>query len=298
MSREEIIAAIQTCARKLKRPPTRLELKEMSGVSLSRVKYLFRGMTAALRAAGFDPKGPGHLIPNEKLLLDWAQTARKLRRLPAMHGYDAQGRYSHVPFARRYGLWRAVPAAFQKLAQEKGMEMEWKDVLAMIVAAKEQELRRRAAGVRGPGGPEMSAHSEHAGSGPETWNPRAHEWTRRKLLKDRGLAGPPIDLPGLAHEPGNEMGVVFLFGAMAHKLGFRVLTFQQGYPDCEAMREVRPGVWQRVRIEFEYESRNFLKHGHRRDGCDVIVCWKHNWKECPKNLEVVELRRLVGKIVG
>jgi hypothetical protein len=60
------------------------------------------------------------------------------------------------------------------------------------------------------------------------------------------------------------------------------------------MREVRPGRWQHVRIEFEQESRNSMKHGHRRDGCDVIVCWRQNWKECPKNLEVVELKRLVG----
>lgn len=57
------------------------------------------------------------------------------------------------------------------------------------------------------------------------------------------------------------------------------------------MREIRPGVWQRVRIESEYDSRNFLKHGHRLDGCDVIVCWRNKWKGSSRNLEVVELRR-------
>ncbi len=55
------------------------------------------------------------------------------------------------------------------------------------------------------------------------------------------------------------------------------------------MREVQPGKWQRVRIEFEYESRNFYKHRHSHKGCDVIVCWRHNWKECPRDLEVIEL---------
>ena len=44
-------------------------------------------------------------------------------------------------------------------------------------------------------------------------------------------------------------------------------------------------------IEFEHESRNFLKHMHPVKGCDLIVCWKHNWPECP--LEVVELSRAV-----
>ena len=60
------------------------------------------------------------------------------------------------------------------------------------------------------------------------------------------------------------------------------------------MREVRPGKWQWVRIEFEYESMNFQRHGHDPKGCDVIVCWRHNWAECPKNIEVVELRKVVG----
>jgi hypothetical protein len=43
-----------------------------------------------------------------------------------------------------------------------------------------------------------------------------------------------------------------------------------------------------VRIEFEYESRNFLLHQHSVMHCDVIVCWKHNWPECPR--DVLELR--------
>jgi hypothetical protein len=27
--------------------------------------------------------------------------------------------------------------------------------------------------------------------------------------------------------------------------------------------------------------------------CDLIVGWQHNWPECPKELEVVELRRVL-----
>ena len=23
-------------------------------------------------------------------------------------------------------------------------------------------------------------------------------------------------------------------------------------------------------------------------GCDVIVCWRHNWDECPEEIEVLE----------
>jgi hypothetical protein len=45
-----------------------------------------------------------------------------------------------------------------------------------------------------------------------------------------------------------------------------------------------------VKIEFEKESRNFLRHGHLPSGCDLIVCWVHNWPECP--VEVIELSTL------
>jgi hypothetical protein len=109
---------------------------------------------------------------------------------------------------------------------------------------------------------------------------------RRACFPDRPLAGPPLELDALAYAPVNELGVVFAFGMLARRLGFRVFSIQQDFPDCEAMYEVRPGIWQRVRIEFEFESRNFHRHRHHPDGCDVIVCWRHNWKECPPHLEV------------
>jgi hypothetical protein len=51
-----------------------------------------------------------------------------------------------------------------------------------------------------------------------------------------------------------------------------------------------------VRIEFEYESRNFYVHRHPPGGCDVIVCWRHNWPECPSDLEVVELSTVIGTL--
>ncbi len=77
------------------------------------------------------------------------------------------------------------------------------------------------------------------------------------------------------------------------RLGLHVERMQQAFPDCEAVREVEPDRWQRVRIEFEYASRNFQEHRHHPEGCDVIVCWTHNWDECPKELEVIELKRIV-----
>ena len=84
-----------------------------------------------------------------------------------------------------------------------------------------------------------------------------------------------------------------LFGALAERMGFAVERVQTKFPDCEALREVAPGKWQRVWIEFELHSRNFVEHQHERKGCDIIVCWEHNWPECPEHIEVIELSKVV-----
>ena len=116
-----------------------------------------------------------------------------------------------------------------------------------------------------------------------------------KLLPGQPTYGPPLLNSVLTYAPTNEAGVVLLFGSVARELGFSVLRVQTEFPDCEAMRLVEEDRWQRVRIEFEYESRNFLTHMHLISGCDLIVCWSNNWPECP--LEVLELRR-IAKIAG
>ena len=58
------------------------------------------------------------------------------------------------------------------------------------------------------------------------------------------------------------------------------------------MRRVGEDKSQPLKAEFEYESRNFLKHMHDVKGCDLIICWRHNWPECP--LEVLELRKALS----
>jgi hypothetical protein len=105
-----------------------------------------------------------------------------------------------------------------------------------------------------------------------------------------------MDFRGLRHEPVNEQGVVLLFGMVAKELGYTVEAVQSGFPDCEAKRQIAPERWQRVHLEFEFESRNFRDHGHSLTGCDVIVCWRHNWPGCPPHLEILELSSLIKSL--
>ena len=129
--------------------------------------------------------------------------------------------------------------------------------------------------------------------------PSALPWIKaasfqRRVLPDRPVLGAPIRTPGMAHAPVNEMGVLLLFGMVAVQLGFVIELVQASFPDCLAKIEVEPGRWQYLRIEFEYESRAFQEHGHDPQECDMIVCWKHNWKNCPAHLQVLELSKMVG----
>jgi hypothetical protein len=266
MSREEILKAIRSCARKLKRNPSRRELRSMARISEEALYRNFGGLRRALEQAGLQPSGSGFRQPESAVLLDWAAVARKLGKIPTVHEYESVGRFSDMPFHSRYGNWTRIPAAFRRFAAQAKIQDEWKDVLRMIAAQREKSSKTTESRVEA-----------------RTWRGRA--------LQDRPIYGAPLPLPELAHEPTNESGVIFAFGVVARRLGFGVLRFQTGFPDCEAMREVARGQWQRVRIEFEFESRNFFRHRHRQDGCDIIVCWKHNWTDCPEHLEVVELRK-------
>ena len=108
--------------------------------------------------------------------------------------------------------------------------------------------------------------------------------------------GSPMEFRGLRHAPTNEHGVIYLFGMVSSELGLIVEAIQSAYPDCEAKRCIdrKEDRWQRVRIEFEFSSNNFRAHGHDPAGCDLIVCWEHDWRECP--LEVIELRSVVERL--
>jgi hypothetical protein len=100
-----------------------------------------------------------------------------------------------------------------------------------------------------------------------------------------------LDFRGFAHAPTCEQGVVLLFGAVARDLGFEILHIQAAFPDCLALREGQP-----CRIEFELTSRDFLRHGHAPAGCDLIVCWRHTWADCP--VVVLELESAIRKLDG
>ncbi len=112
--------------------------------------------------------------------------------------------------------------------------------------------------------------------------------TKRSKQPLYGVVGERVDLPILNYAPLNEKGVILLFGYYLQDLGIsHVEEIKAGFPDAIAMRLIGKGKYQRVRIEFEFKSSSFIKHGHDIEECDLIVCWIHDWHVCP--IEVIEL---------
>ncbi len=294
--KKQILNSIAAVAKQLGRAPSRSEFISRSGISLHFVLQSFPSWRAAIQAAGLRPYTLNVRIEDASLLEDWGKTARRNKavlknraRLPR-HIYRRQGKYNPHTLANRFGGWSSVPHAFRKFALGKP---KWADVLPLLPAPVARPLLSKTARSRTN---ETSLFS--ISPKPFSIPPKPFSTPPKKVqhapLADRATYGNPMHLPGFRHEPVNEQGVILLFGMLAEELGYMVEAIQSGFPDCEAKRQVAPNRWQRVNIEFEFESRNFRDHGHPLGGCDVIVCWRHNWEDCPDHIEVLELSTLIN----
>ncbi|MGH9675899.1 MAG: hypothetical protein ACRD36_02255, partial [Candidatus Acidiferrum sp.] len=240
----------------------------------------FRRWNDAVRASRLRPYRLNIRPKDHVLLEDWGKAVRRHRGVLPRRTYAREGKFHPGRLERRFGPWSRLPEAFRNFARRK---REWTDVVALLPAPLLAGRARLGSG--------QGAQIESAFPSPrcETWHvPR----------KGKPFYGDPTRFRWLPHEPVNEQGVVLLFGMLAITLGYLVENVQKGFPDCEAMRQVAPGRWQRVSIEFEFESRNFRIHGHSAERCDLIVCWRHNWPDCPRHIEVIELSRVIRSLAG
>jgi hypothetical protein len=270
--KQHILNSITAIARGLGRAPTRSEFVSLAGISEYFVTQSFPSWNDAVRSAGLHANTMNVRLEDSEVLKDWGKIVRANRAIPARRAYRREGKYDPRTLERRFGPWSSLPQVFLNFAKDNP---EWADVVALL--------------------PAPVLEQDH-GSNNDLASPILPKKTRHVPLKDRPTYGNPTRFRGLRHEPVNEQGVVLLFGMLAKELGYMVEAVQTGFPDCEAMRRVTPERWQRVRIEFEFESRNFRDHGHPSTGCDVIVCWRHNWTECPESIEIVELSGIIKSL--
>jgi hypothetical protein len=312
ISPKQIIRAIQAVARKLGRAPIQAEFARMSRIDVAAVKHHFRRFPAAVRAAGLRSQA-GHKVDSADMLQNWAEVARRLGHLPSYKEYCAEGRYGATIFQKRFGGWAITADAFLRFAEAGSLNEEWTDVTEMVrkdvASAKaddswhsyrsapngllpmRQPLPVAVAGKRCVTATMLGVFVAEV-TGIQFWSTGVI--FNRRVLPDRPLLGPPMQRTSMAYEPVNEMGVIMLFSMWAERLGFVIEFAQAKFPDCKAKMEVEPGRWQDVGIEFEMYSANFKEHGHEAKKCDLIICWKHNWPDCPEEIMVLEMSKVVG----
>ncbi|MBI5403247.1 MAG: hypothetical protein HY959_07580 [Ignavibacteriae bacterium] len=269
IQKEDIIKDIQRVAKTfgVKSLKSKDFLKN-SNYKLGSIRYHFETWNNALIAAGLEPVDPNKIINEHRieikddlLLKDLIRLYNEYGKEPTQDLINSKGKYSTKPYRKR---WKTISNAFLIAKINFGIEIKSE-------VSKEEDEKKNYINVK---------------IIPETIKPKS-------LNKPRVVFGEPINFRGLRFAPINEQGVVYLFGMISHELGFLIESIRTSYPDCEGKRcfDKDKNQWEHVQIEFEYCSSNFLQHGHDEKICDVIVCWVHDWKECP--IEVLELKSVI-----
>jgi hypothetical protein len=267
---------------------SRSQFLQRSGVIESKVKRLFGTYNGLVEAAGLVPMrfpfAGASTHSNEDMIAEITRVLRIPNSKLTTLFFERNSQMSLSACRKRFGGWiNALKATGEKLDPERDGAL-----LARIRAATAPQAR-------------ASGAAEPAADRTLSWRRTANDEdvelpaSECKVHFVHGnIYGDFIHFRGLAHVPVNELGVVFLFGMICRELGYVVEIVKPGFPDCEAKRQVRPGIWQRVRIEFEFRSRIFRTHGHDPEQCDMIVCWEHNWPDCP--IEVLELKSALQRL--
>jgi len=273
MDKQQVIAELRRVAELLRTSSlTTQQFSQNSQISITTVRYTFGTWKEAIEAAGLIPIARGEnflkrppTVSDETYLQEIIRLTQEIGHQPTEAQLSAYGHYSVKPYRRRWGnLANACKVAYAKYG----------------FPAPNENIQTDAQDSSQP----PSAEYQSRIVIPETHKPQ--EPRQRKKVQ----FGEAIDFRGLRFAPVNEQGVVYIFGMVALELGFLIESIRTEYPDCEGKRSVdqKRQRWEHVRIEFEYQSSNFRQHGHNADECDLIVCWIHDWKDCP--LEVLELR--------
>jgi hypothetical protein len=112
---------------------------------------------------------------------------------------------------------------------------------------------------------------------------------KQAKTKPRTL-GEPIQFRGMKFAPVDKKGVIFLFGMIASELGFIIESLSPEFPDCLARRciDLENNQWEQTRIQFEYCCSEADEDKIQDNGCELIICWINDLKDCP--VEILELK--------
>src|SRR2546422_642643 len=239
-------AAAQRCAGRFL---TLAHFKRLTGITSAQINRLFpnRGWRYILKLAGLKCS-KRDVWSEHELLTEFHRVARLVDGVPNWTEFDGHGIFNPATLSRRFRSWQRMLLAYRAWLEKHHPRMRW---LADLPQPR-------------PSLPEP----------PEIL---------RKPPTPTFEYGTPLNFRALSHAPTDEYGVIFLFGQVATELGFIIESLRKDFPDCQALRCVdkKRNRWQRLRLEFEFQSKNFSKHSHDPNECDLIVCWQHDWPACP-----------------
>jgi hypothetical protein len=281
---QKIVDELQRVAELLNKDRiTKVEFGQHSPLSVSTIESAFGSWNRAIESARLVPTlraGYGKpVISEEELLHDIIRVSTQLGKKPSVPEMRAFGKFRESSYRDRWGRFtEAVNVAYAKFGVPPNVVLRADRNDKSISIPDAKSISRQS----------VTLEDTEIEPQPRSF---ANSFSQRKKQQ----YGEPIDFRGLRHAPINEQGVVYMFGMVSRDLKFLIEAIQTGYPDCLGKRllEGNPQRWVDVRIEFEFKSSNF---DHDPDGCDYIVCWIHDWSDCPSNLKVIELKSAIDSI--
>jgi hypothetical protein len=269
-NKEQIIEELQSLAKRTGKQSIALaDFTRETGISPWYVDKYFDSYNDLVSQAGLQPTDVSR-ISDDVLFTAMRDAFLQAKGVTTKGKFRRLAEYSTSVYSRRWGGWQSILFEFRNWLQRRSEQFPYLDQLPSMPFSDEPE-------------PESAPTASNAKDA--VWSSAGNQ-----------VYGPLLNFRGLQHAPTNEQGVVFLFGMLAFEIGFIVESVATGYPDCQAKRRVsrNPDRWERVRIEFEYLSRNFRDQGHDPSKCDLIVCWEDNWPDCP--IEVLDLKSTIESL--
>lgn len=243
-----------------------------TGISEWQIINVFDSWNEVVTEAGLAP-ATNIKVDDDELFQAMFDAFMQTKDVPTRRKFTKICRISASTYKRRFGKWPQILFAFRNWIKSTGKDFPY-------MKALEKQM----------------SNSIEISKIDKVTTPRGKGSLSTRLVGSTRY-GSFLNFRGLQHSPINEQGVIFLFGMICFELGYVVEAVRPDFPDCEAKRRIagRKDQWEKVRIEFELQSKNFLEHGHNATNCDLIVCWEHNWTDCP--IEVLELKKAIKELV-
>ncbi len=335
-TKEEILAEIKRVAEKLGvKALKREDFEKNTTIPNDTIAYYLGSWDRALKEAGLGPETAaefkGKLEPqnDDELLLDLVRLYDETGETPTMALINSRGSYEYRHYGARWkSLGEALKLAVKKFPpksrvfsipspppppsrsdsgdfnkklfsglsdfSELGIYQDdlTPSILEVPIASEGKREEEDAEELfRDTGGDDKMTGTPKIKLVPQTIKPKIAK-------KKPKLVGGPIYFRGLKFAPVNAKGAAYLFGMISTELGFVLEAFRTVPPDVEGKRCIDKAndLWKKVKIDFVYKSSDFNSPGHNEMETDIIICWIHDWEDCP--VEVLELRSAIQLLDG